>query len=111
MNIKFEYLYRDAANYKNWGDVIFNNVSGSDINALESKLRGVLIDGEFFVVKDFDVPDLRFPEHVDELDHDWHAFHALECTEEPPNDIRNRDILEFVEGVAGFGNQIDLDAD
>jgi hypothetical protein len=96
VNIKFEYLYRDAANYKNWGDVIFRNASGSSINELDEKLRNALIDSEFFVAVDVDIPDLRFETHIDEFDHDWHVFHALQYTEEQPNDIQNRDIKEFV---------------
>jgi len=25
MNVRFEYLYRDAGNFKNWGEIVFFN--------------------------------------------------------------------------------------
>lgn len=96
MNIRFEYIYRDAANYKSWGDVVFENATCRKLGELESSLRQVLIDGEFFLAKSCGVPDLRFPDRVDELDHDWHTFHLLEYSEDEPNDALNRDISEFL---------------
>ncbi len=30
MNIAFEYLYRDAGNYKNWNTVVFSNRDAVD---------------------------------------------------------------------------------
>lgn len=58
MNISFEYLYRDGANYKNWGEVIVEATPGLTIPELESQIREALIDGEHFVAEDANVPTL-----------------------------------------------------
>lgn len=48
MNIKFNYLYRDAGNYKTFGFVIFANPNSILIEEAEKKFRNSLIDSEFF---------------------------------------------------------------
>jgi len=97
MNLRFEYLYRDAGNYKNWGDVVFLYSGGCDASYLAQKVRTSLIDGEFFVAEKAGVPDLKFPIHVDSLDHEWHEFHAFIPTNEEPNDTHGRELHEFIE--------------
>jgi len=47
MNIRFEYLYRDAGNFKNWGEIIFSNKNNYDADYLEKQVRAVLIDKGF----------------------------------------------------------------
>ncbi len=96
MNIKFNYLYRDAANYKTFGFVVFSNPDGIDLNQLEKLIQNKLLDGEFFEPKRFGIPHLR---HLDfpfdlELDHDWNEFHSVEKTTEMPTDKRT--IKEFL---------------
>lgn len=48
LNIKINYLYRDASNYKQFGFVVFTNSSDLDLTYIEKILRGRLIDGEYF---------------------------------------------------------------
>lgn len=97
MNARFEYLYRDAGNYKLWGEVIFTNQKNINIDSLESQIKEMLIDGEFFIAGKSGLPKLAFQKHDDELDHDWNEFCFLEETAEPANDVLNRDITEFFE--------------
>lgn len=99
MNIRFEYLYRDAGNYKNWGDVVFSNKNDHDAEWLEQKAREVLIDSDFFVAEKARVPTLYFDEHIERLDHDWHQFESFMVTSDQTNDPRNRDVLEFLEAL------------
>lgn len=99
MNLRFEYLYRDAGNYKNWGDLVFSNKNNRDSDYLEKQARKLLIDGEFFVAEKAAVPDLKFQTHINTLDHDWHEFHALTPTIEDTNDPYARDITEFIESL------------
>jgi len=99
MNILLTYLYRDAGNYKQWGEVVFTNADGTDPAALEAEARRYLIDGHWFVAEDTGVPDLRPDEWDDELDHDWHEFHSFAETEVPPDDVRNRDIADFLQDL------------
>ena len=99
MNICINYLYRDAGNFKNWGEFIFKNKNNIELKLLERKVRKILIDGEFFIAEIAGVKKLNFPEHIRELDHDWHEFHSLEDTEENVNDENNRDIVDFIDDL------------
>ena len=103
MNVRFEYLYCDAGNFKNWGEVVFSNPRHVSADTIASVVNQALIDSTFFIDRIFfvaikvDVPDLHFSEHIEGLDHDWHEVHAFQPTDDPPNDVRNRNIEEFVE--------------
>lgn len=99
MNICFEYLYRDAGNFKNWGEVIFANKNNYDTSYLEKMVRGVLIDKEFFVVNKLGIPNLQFRDHIASLDHEWHEFHAFQTSTSRPNDSKSRDIVEFIRSL------------
>lgn len=99
MNVLFEYLYRDAGNYKNWGEVVFSNPHDIPADTIASMAEQVLIDRAFFVATKADVPDLHFSEHNEELDHGWHEVHAFRPTDAPPNDVRARNIEEFIKSL------------
>ena len=78
MNIRFNYLYRDAGNYKQYGGVVFTNPNGRPVNEIDQTIRAALIDGEFFDARQWQLPDLRSEEWDDELDHEWHEFESVE---------------------------------
>ncbi|MBI2289826.1 MAG: hypothetical protein HYU73_05710 [Betaproteobacteria bacterium] len=99
MNVRFEYLYRDSGNFKNWGEVVFSNPRGVPANIVGAMAEQVLIDRTFFSAAKADVPDLHFADHNEDLDHGWHETHAFLPTDEPSNDVRNRNIEEFVESL------------
>lgn len=96
MNVKFNYLYRDAGNFKKWNGVIFSNHNNLDLDALNQQVESVLIDKEYFVAEKAGLQDLHFPDYDAELDHDWHEFYTLEKTDEIPSDEQGRDISEFL---------------
>ena len=79
-NIKFCYLYRDAGNYKIYGEVIFANTDNLPLSEIESQIRAKLIDGEYFEPKKWGVPLLAFEDFDGELDHDWMEFEKVEET-------------------------------
>ena len=93
MNIRMEYLYRDAANYKWWGSVV---VAACDAvpSAVEAQdaARAILIDGAHFDAVQADLPDLREADWDDELDHDWHELVGFAETAEEPDDPGGRDV-------------------
>ncbi len=99
MNIRFEYLYRDAGNFKNWGELVFSNPHNINVNLLKTMVENVLIDQAYFVAFKADVHDLYFKEYNDQLDHSWHEFHAVAQTEEANNDPLGRNIEEFIESL------------
>ena len=58
MNIHLEYLYRDAANNKEWGDVVFANTEGLSAEEVASRAEPHLIDRLWFVADKVDLPGL-----------------------------------------------------
>ena len=81
-NIKFSYLYRDAANNKNFNAIIFDNPNNVDLSNLERLIRSKLIDGTWFYVNEWQLPDLHFRNYDDRIDHAWHEFESVEYSEE-----------------------------
>ncbi|HEY8766787.1 MAG TPA: hypothetical protein VIP09_05950 [Dehalococcoidia bacterium] len=99
MNIRFEYLYRDAGNFKNWGEIVFSNPDHVGPEVVTEMARDLLADRAFFVAVTARVPDLHFTDHDAELDHGWHEMHAFASTDDEPNDHEHRNIGEFVESL------------
>ena len=60
----------------------------------------MLIDGEYFVAHDVNLPDLYFPSFDPELDHSWHEFICVEKTEDLPTDVLRRTIEAFTIDIA-----------
>lgn len=80
----FEYLYRDASNYKAWGEILLSGVpSQNDIAALRARLES----DEYFVAEQVGIPalykelwDLSGGPNND--DHALHEFVALRVASE-----------------------------
>ncbi|MDP9047888.1 MAG: hypothetical protein M3N14_07110 [Bacteroidota bacterium] len=81
-NIKFNYLYRDGGNYKNYSSVIFANPDNIDLAELEALIKSKLIYGEWFYVNEWKLPDLHFGTWDNEIDHTFHEFESLENTDD-----------------------------
>ena len=75
MQTKIHYLYRDASNYKIWGEeVLDGKISREDFTFHEEN---------FFTPAEIGIPDLRNElirqgYELNEDDHDWHEFIELE---------------------------------
>ena len=95
-NIKFSYLYRDGANYKQFGQVIFINDKKISVEEIRETIKGYLIDELWFYANKWNIPDLHFTEYKwdEEIDHSWHEFESIEETNEAITD--NRSIGEFL---------------
>lgn len=83
-NIKFNYLYCDAGNYKVWGYEVFSNPKSLDLIFIEEKIRVSLIDGEFFDPQFWKVKRLKHDDWIPELDHTWNTFDCIEYSDENP---------------------------
>ena len=75
----FDYLYRDACNYKSWGSLL---LEGQATEAELETLRGHLDLGELFIAEQVGIPPLyaelwQFSDGPTEDDHVWHTFHEL----------------------------------
>lgn len=81
----FEYLYRDASNYKAWGTLLLRGTAtASDLEVLATHFES----GEFFIAEQLGIPPLyaelwEFSNGPSIDDHVWHTFYALRpATEE-----------------------------
>jgi len=104
-NVKLVYLYRDASNYKAWGEIIFRNPDKLSLNEIEDRLRSSFDSQELFVASQVSIPDvfLFFQDRFTEDDHFFHEFHAVEFTIEQDTDSYDRTIKSFVEQVEHSG--------
>lgn len=94
-NIQLNYLYRDGANYKQCGLVIFKNSSQISLEEATAKIYPKLISNEFFVPQDWGLPSLHFHPYDPEIDHEWHEFESFELTDDQATD--GREIQNFLE--------------
>jgi hypothetical protein len=84
-NIKFNYLYRDGANYKNYGFVIFANPQHISIESFQKIINLKLIEEAWFYTDQWQLPDLHFDKWNNEFDHTYHEFESIEHTKERSN--------------------------
>ena len=97
-NIRFIYLYRDASNYKQHGEVILSNETQLAVEEVDTQIRSLLSDGLFFIARQVQVEE-RFFDVVSEDDHPWHEFVSVEATTDPtfdPVPEEKRDITNFL---------------
>ncbi|PQJ10118.1 hypothetical protein CJD36_015590 [Flavipsychrobacter stenotrophus] len=97
MNIKLCYLYRDGANYKRYGKVVFENTSLLPLHKIGTAIIASLIEGEWFYAKKWNLPDLHFDKWDNEIDHDYHEYSGIEETEEQPT---QGDISDFLKQIS-----------
>ncbi|HXQ26789.1 MAG TPA: hypothetical protein VN822_10310 [Candidatus Acidoferrales bacterium] len=107
-NIKFNYLYRDAGNYKNWAEVVFSNPDRLTVEATTKALRDAFLQDGLFIAHQVRVPETFFSTEGDATsdDHCFHEFDTVEISLEIPNDPHKRSISQFIAEVkreAGSG--------
>ena len=96
-NIRFSYLYRDASNYKLYGQVVFGNPENFALEEIRNRINAHLIDGEFFEAKKWSVPELKFENYLPEMDHNLCEFENIEDSLLEITD--NRAIEEFLRQI------------
>lgn len=88
MNTRFEYLYRDAANYKQFGDVIIAGVLDAE------ELYQLLQEELLFIPSKVGLPDLQ-PKEWSIDDHIWHEVENItETTEQATIKMTADQLLE-----------------
>jgi hypothetical protein len=100
MNIRFNYLYRDAGNFKQYGSGVFCNPRNLSLGEIERKLQQSLMDGRYFVAEDVNLPALRKFDFDASLDHDWHEFESVEHCEDPCPEKLARDVSALIVDLA-----------
>lgn len=103
MNIKLLYLYRDAGNYKNFGEVVFGNAARLPVELVYSVVRRHLIEESWFAADRWGLPDLHFKEYGwdSALDHGWHELEGIEATDDVATG--GEDVAVFLERVKRVG--------
>ena len=84
-NIRLIYLYRDASNYKQHGEVILSNETQMTLEEIDQQIRSQLSDGLFFIAQQVQLEE-RFFAVISEDDHPWHEFVQVESTTDPTFD-------------------------
>jgi hypothetical protein len=79
----FEYLYRDADNYKAWGALL---LKGEFTDAQVAEMRSKFESEELFIAEQIGVPPLyeelwAYSGGLTESDHPWHEFFAVRPAE------------------------------
>ena len=100
-NIKFNYLYRDGANYKSWGEVVFANPNQLTLEEIETRLIESFLPDKLFIASQISIPEkfLFADGKFTKFDHCYHEFDNVEFCQEYPTDRLNRSITDFVKDV------------
>lgn len=88
VNTSFEYLYRDAANYKVFETVILCGALRID------EVTPFLHEGEFFIPSQVGLCDLQPPVKT-EFDHVWHEVVEVKLTDKKATIPLTTEILSF----------------
>ena len=76
LNCVMEYLYRDASNYKAFGEIL---LKGDLTKTNIEEIRSLLLDGEFFIAEQVNIPPLydQLWRYSNGPTSDDHVFHEL----------------------------------
>jgi len=97
-NTKFNYLYRDAGNYKKWGSVVFANPDGLTLDSIRWALQSAFLQDGLFIAEQIRLRDVFFfaEGNTTSDDHCFHEFDGVEATLEVPHDKHSRTIGQFI---------------
>jgi hypothetical protein len=97
-NIRFNYMYRDAGNYKKFGSVVFSNPELVTLQSLAAPLAKAFSEEGLFVAHQIRVPEVFFYTRGNATsdDHFFHEFDGVEESLEAPNDQLLRSVGEFL---------------
>jgi len=100
-NIKFNYLYRDAGNYKKWAEVVFSNPDRLSLELVTKDLQDAFLQDGLFIAHQVRLPEAFFSIGGDATsdDHCFHEFDTVEISLEIPNDRYARSISQFIAEV------------
>lgn len=106
-NIKFNYLYRDGANFKSWGEVVFKNPKHLALEEIESRLVDAFLPDKIFVAHQISIPEkfLFADGKFSKFDHCYHEFDSVEICQENSTDGLGRSINDFLKVVEQVSKQ------
>jgi hypothetical protein len=98
-NILFEYLYRDASNFKQHGQAIFSNNKNLTLADIAAQIVAALHDEQWFFAEKVELETCFFSTQNDD-DHPWHEFDCVQETDSPVTDVR--DIALFIQEMQAW---------
>lgn len=102
-SICFEYMYRDASNYKKGGEIIFSNPNNLSEKSIEERLSWAMEGGEYFIAGQVGIPEVFLYDGIslDDDDHCWHEMCRVSPSAEAFADTKTdtRTIDEFITDV------------
>jgi len=98
-NVKFEYLYRDGGNYKNYGSCVFKNPDNLSVDEIERRLEIAFLNRLHFIAEQVELPELFHDDYPTTDDVSFHEYSGVELSKEDESDSSQRTIKEFVEKV------------
>lgn len=101
MNVKFKYLYRDGANYKMWGDVVFLNPNKVPLKEIRKRLDAAFLPDGLFIAHQIAIPErfIFLKEPLTPFDHCYHEFDDVAGCYTSHSDVAQRSISVFLETV------------
>jgi hypothetical protein len=79
-SVKFNYLYRDGANYKSWGEVVFANPENLALDEIDKTLVDAFLPDKLFVASQISIPE-KFLFLDGKFTTDDHCYHEFDCVE------------------------------
>lgn len=100
-NIQFEYLYRDGANYKAWGTIVFSNPDELSVSEIDERLRRAFNSDSQFVASQVEIPEVFLYKdgNLTSDDHCFHEYDHVELTDDAITDVQNRRMSDFLAQV------------
>ena len=97
MNVSFNYMYRDGANYKKFNSEIFTNDANILLSTIEEIITAALIENKWFYADKWNLSDLHLSKWDNEVDHNWHEYENVSETSNPATN--EEDIKSFLEMI------------
>jgi hypothetical protein len=100
-NIQFEYLYRDGANYKAWGTIVFSNPDELSVSEIDKRLRRAFNSDSQFVADQIEIPEIFLYRDgsLTSDDHCFHEYDRVELTDDAVTDVQGRTMSGFLAQV------------
>ena len=106
--IRFNYLYRDAGNFKSWGEIYFSNPDKLVLKSIDEQLRCAFDQEVFFIAHQISVPEIFLYKEGGLIsnDHCFHEYDSVELVENKAFSLDPRSMklfIQVVENVAVSG--------
>jgi len=99
--IRFNYLYRDAGNYKAWGEIYFSNPDKLELKSIDKQLKRAFDQEVLFIAHQIGVPEVFLYKEggLNTNDHCFHEYDCVELVENVDFSLDSRSVKQFIQVV------------